>query len=95
MLTTIEDSIRVDPSQLGSPVPLAIEERVKELYFDKVLNNAGLVCSLYDILSIEGGDVHSGDGGARFRVRFRLVLFRPFEGEVLLGTILRSTEYEF
>lgn len=92
MLTTVEDNVRVDPSQLGGPASLAVEDEIKKLYFDKVIKNVGLVISLYDITSIDGGDVQVGDGGVRFTAKFRLVIFRPFEGELLLGLIHKSSE---
>jgi DNA-directed RNA polymerase subunit E'/Rpb7 len=92
MLTNIEDSIRVDPAQLGMPTAVAVEEQIKALYFDKVIHQVGLVVSLYDIVSIQGGDVHNGDGGAWFTAQFNLVVLRPFEGEVVLGRIHKSTE---
>lgn len=93
MLTQLEDSIRVEPGQLGMPTAIALEEQIKNLYFDKVIKNVGLVVSFYDFVSISGGDVHNGDGGVHFIVQFNLVIFRPFEGEVLLGRILKSNEY--
>lgn len=92
MLTRLEDSVRVDPRQMGMPTAIALEEQIKILYFDKIINNVGLVVSLYDLVSIDGGDVHNGDGGVRFSVQFNLVMFRPFEGEVMLGRILKSNE---
>lgn len=95
MLTGVEDNVRVDPSQLGGPASLAVEEQLKKLYFDKVILDVGLVVSLYDITSIEGGDVQLGDGGVRFAVKFRLVVFRPFEGELLVGKIKKSTQYDW
>jgi DNA-directed RNA polymerase subunit E'/Rpb7 len=93
MLTQLEDSVRVDPGQLGMPTAIAVEEQIKTLYFDRIIHNVGLVVSLYDLVSIEGGEVHNGDGGVRFSVQFNLMMFRPFEGEVLLGRIVKSNEY--
>lgn len=87
MLTTIEDSVRISPEDLSAPAAIAIEKQLQLLYFDRVIPAVGLVISLYDITSIAGADVHSGDGGAVFAVTFRLVVFRPFEGEVLVGQI--------
>jgi len=91
MLTTVHDNIRVHPEELSAPAAVAIEGEIKRLYFDKVLPSVGLVVSLYDITAIAGGLVHSGDGGAHFKVSFRLVVFRPFEGEILVGQIADSS----
>jgi DNA-directed RNA polymerase III subunit RPC8 len=91
MLTTISDTIRVDPSHLGLATATAIEQEIGRQYFDKVIHDVGLVISLYDLCSTGLGSVHSGDGGAHYQVNFRLVIFRPFEGEVILGKIAHST----
>ena len=36
--------------------------------------------------------IYPSDGGAHHKVVFRMIMFRPFVGEVMLGTVLRSTE---
>jgi DNA-directed RNA polymerase subunit E'/Rpb7 len=40
----------------------------------------------------EGGHVYPNDGAAYFKARFRLVIFRPFVGEVLVGTLTACTK---
>jgi DNA-directed RNA polymerase III subunit RPC8 len=45
---------------------------------------------VYDILSIGEGLIIPGDGGSYHRVQFRLVVFRPFIGEVIVGKIKAS-----
>jgi DNA-directed RNA polymerase III subunit RPC8 len=95
MLSLIEEHIRVEPAQLGLSTASAVEQQIKTLFFDKVIPNVGLVVSLYDIQSLSGGDVHIGDGGAHFVAQFRLVVFRPYEGEVLLGNVHVSSACAF
>lgn len=46
--------------------------------------------ALFDILEYSGGYVHPGDGAAHYLVKFRLVVFRPFVGEVILGHVKTS-----
>ena len=77
--------VRIGPAQLVLFTANAIEQEVKQLYCDTVIPNVGLATTVYDILNIEGGDVHIGDGGAAFHVQFRLLVFRPFIGEVLIS----------
>ena len=91
MLTTVHDNIRVQPEELSAPAAVSIETEIRKQFFDKILPAVGLVVSLYDILTITGGLVHSGDGGAHYKVSFRLVIFRPFEGEILVGQIQDSS----
>jgi DNA-directed RNA polymerase III subunit RPC8 len=35
--------------------------------------------------------IYPNDGAAYFKARFRLVVFRPFVGEVLTGTLVASS----
>jgi DNA-directed RNA polymerase III subunit RPC8 len=46
---------------------------------------------VYDILKIEGGLIHPGDGGPHFQAEFRLVVFKPFVGEVMTARLTRSS----
>lgn len=48
--------------------------------------------SIYDVLSVAGGTIYPNDGAAYFKVAFRLVVFRPFAGEILIGKILSSSK---
>lgn len=43
---------------------------------------------------LEAGDpyVHCGEASAYVKVRFRLIIFRPFIGEVLEGKVRSSSE---
>ena len=50
-----------------------------------------MVVTLYDILNIQGGHIHHSEGAASFLVTFRVVVFRPFAGEVLTGVLHKST----
>ncbi|CAI5523144.1 unnamed protein product, partial [Closterium sp. Naga37s-1] len=54
-----------------------------------VLRNVGLCISLYDLQSVEGGFIFPSDPGPHFTVRFRLVVFSPFAGEVLVGRLVK------
>ena len=48
----------------------------------------GLVCSLYDVISVGAGTIQGyGDGATSFQVVFRLVMFKPFLGEIVEGVI--------
>ncbi len=55
----------------------------------QVLHDLGLVITIYDILSIEGGFIYPSDGAAHYTVKFRLVVFKPFINEVLTGRLTR------
>ncbi|CAD7704380.1 unnamed protein product [Ostreobium quekettii] len=88
-LSTLEESIRLEPKDLDKPRADAISLVIEELFVDKIVQDLGLVVTLYDIVSIASGFVHHSDGGPRFQVVFRVVVFRPFAGEVIVGKIKR------
>ncbi|KAJ0236054.1 hypothetical protein HA466_0260610 [Hirschfeldia incana] len=88
-LSELEDRVRVHPSYLAAPLEDAIKEVLKELFLDKVLS-IGLCVSIYDIRSVQGGFVLPGDGAPTYKVRFRIVVFRPFVGEVIAAKFKES-----
>lgn len=53
--------------------------------------DVGLCICLYDILQASDGTVKAGDGCSYVTVEFRLVVFRPFIGEILTGKISSSS----
>ena len=50
----------------------------------------GLCISLYDLSKVSEGMIGQ-DGGAHVSVEFRMIVFRPFKGEVLTGRISSAT----
>ncbi|KAL3138870.1 hypothetical protein ABBQ32_005698 [Trebouxia sp. C0010 RCD-2024] len=84
---TVEDKLRVKPSELGKATVEAVTAEIQRTYIDKVLPKLGLVITLFDILSISEGFVFPSDGGVHFDTKFRLVVFKPFVGQVLLGQL--------
>jgi DNA-directed RNA polymerase III subunit RPC8 len=97
LLTVVKDEVALHPSQFGTNrhVP-AIRTVIEDKYVDKVLPDAGLVVSLYDIVKISDayifpGDLKDSQGDAACTVVFRLVVFRPKVGELLIGKVHAST----
>lgn len=87
ILSAIEEEVRVHPQDLHKSPVDAVTEVIERRYLDRVMPDLGLVVTLYDIQSIEGGFIYPNDGAAFFRTKFRLVVFRPFVGEVLVGRL--------
>lgn len=87
IVCTLEDKLRVQPQDLGKPTLEAVTAVIERTYIDKVVPDLGLVITLYDILDIQGGFVFPSDGAAHFDTKFRLVVFKPFVGQVLVGKV--------
>ncbi len=87
IVCTLEDKVRVKPQELGKPTLEAVTAEIERTYIDKVVPDLGLVITVYDILDVQGGQVFPSDGAAHFDAKFRLVVFKPFEGQVLVGKL--------
>ncbi|XAR61141.1 DNA-directed RNA polymerase [Bertholletia excelsa] len=90
-LSEIEHTLRLPPHLLDLPLQDAIKGQLEDLFLDKVIANLGLCISLYDIRSIDGGFIFPGDGASTYTVHFRLIMFRPFIGEVI-GAKLKESD---
>ncbi|KAI8898603.1 DNA-directed RNA polymerase III subunit RPC8-like protein [Globomyces pollinis-pini] len=88
ILSTIQDHVRVPPSAFSQPQNQAIEDELNSKYANKVLHNVGFCIRVFDILSTSDPMVHAcQDGAYQSEVTFRLIVFRPFKDEILVGTI--------
>lgn len=87
VLSTIEDKVRVHPQDLAKPTLKAVTAELQRTYIDKVVPELGLVVTIFDILDIQGGFVFPSDGAAHFDTKFRVVVFKPFVGEVIVGKL--------
>ncbi|XP_071724531.1 uncharacterized protein [Rutidosis leptorrhynchoides] len=89
-LSLIEHTLRLPPSRFGLPLQEGIKKELEHLFIDKVIAKLGLCISVYDIRKIEGGFIFPGDGASTYTVQFRLVVFRPFVGEVISAKLKAS-----
>ncbi|GMI69326.1 NUCLEAR RNA POLYMERASE C, SUBUNIT 7 [Hibiscus trionum] len=89
-LSLIEHTLRLPPHLLHLPLDEALKTELETLFIDKVIANLGLCISVYDIRSIKGGFVFAGDGASTYTVEFRLLVFRPFTGEVIIAKLKES-----
>jgi DNA-directed RNA polymerase III subunit RPC8 len=53
--------------------------------------DCGLCVAFYDLLEAEDPIVYPAEGCCHATVKFRLILFRPFNGEIIEGKVLSSS----
>ncbi|BGP39290.1 DNA-directed RNA polymerase III complex subunit Rpc25 [Rhodotorula kratochvilovae] len=82
-----KDTIRVEPRDFSKDPAEAIREEIHRRYANRVIPNVGLCISLLDILSSSEGAVLYGDGCFYYRCEFRLIVFRPYIGEAIVGRV--------
>lgn len=95
VLVSVADSIRIPPDMFDEPTIDCVQDQIDEKYPNRILMDVGLVICRYGSLSkkdLGDGVCVCGDGGAHHEVVFRLLVFRPFLEEVLVGTIWGSNE---
>ncbi|XVF80903.1 hypothetical protein PTKIN_Ptkin15bG0112400 [Pterospermum kingtungense] len=89
-LSLIEHTLQLAPHLLNLPLVEAIKMELETLFLDKVISKLGLCISVYDIRSIKGGFIFPGEGASTYTVEVRLVVFRPFVGEIIVGKLKES-----
>ncbi|KAF2186933.1 DNA-directed rna polymerase III 25 kd polypeptide [Zopfia rhizophila CBS 207.26] len=92
ILTTIQDLIQIAPQEFEKPSAQAIKDSVNTKYSNKVVQKVGLCICMWDLLEASEGLIGHGTGLVNVNVEFRMVVFRPFCGEILQGKIKHSDE---
>jgi len=87
----IEDTVLIAPKNFGNELP-TVKQEIRTKYCGKYIKDVGLCITLLDIESVGDGYVSTGEGAAQVAVKFRMIVFRPFRGEVIDGKITKSDE---
>lgn len=92
VLISLADMIRTCPDQFNCKSEDVLIEQIEDKYVNKVLPGSGLGISFYDFVELGDPYVYPAEGGVHQLVKFRMIYFRPFIGEVLEGYICASDE---
>jgi len=93
ILTTISDLIQIAPEDFEKKSKEAIEDNINQKYANKVVQQVGLCICLWDLYKTSEGLIGHTTGIVHVNVEFRLVVFRPFKGEILLGKISSASQH--
>ncbi|KAJ7708744.1 polymerase III polypeptide H [Mycena rosella] len=91
-LAILKDTVAVHPSDFGGPQEQAITAELNKKYANRILHDVGLCICVFDVTEAGEGKVRYGDGFLWYKVIFRMVIFRPFQSEVLLAKVMSSDE---
>ncbi|KAI9722599.1 MAG: hypothetical protein M1812_001530 [Candelaria pacifica] len=86
--TTISDLVQIPPKDFGKKSGASIEDYINDKYANKVIQKIGLCICMFDLLKTSEGLIGHGTGIVNVNVEFRLIVFRPFKGEVIVGKIV-------
>ena len=87
-LARLKDTVHIAPSEFGKSTLQAVTHALCEKYPNKVVPGLGLCIALHDILHIGESQLYPGSAAQHISVEFRIVMFHPYEGEVLTGTVV-------
>ncbi|KAI9184039.1 DNA-directed RNA polymerase III complex subunit Rpc25 [Blastocladiella emersonii ATCC 22665] len=91
VVAEFKDTIRVLPQDLSKPKEQAVEDEINVKYSNRVFHKVGLCICVHEVLDMADGIVQHTEGSVYYKVRFSMVVFRPFPGEVIVGKILSSS----
>jgi len=86
-LVVVNDTIRIQPHNLDKPIEDNVRDEIHAKYSNKVIPDQGLVIGLHGWNTRGDAYLYPGDGGAHVRTQFRLAVFRPFVGQVMVGRV--------
>jgi len=90
-LIELRNNVGIRPSLFKLEQTRAIKEVLNTKLANKVLYPHGLCIALHDILQIGESFSFPGDAGTHTSVLFRYIVFKPFEEEVIIGKVRRSS----
>ncbi|AAS51276.1 ACR049Wp [Eremothecium gossypii ATCC 10895] len=91
ILTKISDLVRIPPDQFHRDTASAINHQLNNKYANKIIPHVGLCITIYDLLTVDEGQLKPGDGASFINVTFRALVFKPFVGEIITGWITQCT----
>ncbi|KAH9590267.1 DNA-directed RNA polymerase III subunit RPC8 [Schistosoma haematobium] len=87
VLVSLKDTVVIKPNYIGSDMKEIMEQELNSRFCSKVIYKVGLCISLWDILKVEESFISDVDGAYYTTVSFRIVCFRPFIDEILIGIV--------
>ncbi|KNE54442.1 DNA-directed RNA polymerase [Allomyces macrogynus ATCC 38327] len=90
VLAEFKDTIRVKPHAFSKPKVEAIEYEINAKYANKAFHDIGFCICVHDLVEIGDGIVQHSEGSVFYKVKFRMIVFRPFPGEIIVGKIKAS-----
>ena len=90
VIVTLEDKLRTLPEHFDRDPEEVLREQIESKYSNRVMTNVGLFVSCLDFSKVGDPYIYPSEGAAHQIAVFRMIVFRPFLGEVLVGSIVAS-----
>eukprot|EP00088_Acartia_fossae_P009710 TRINITY_DN14750_c0_g1_i1.p1 TRINITY_DN14750_c0_g1~~TRINITY_DN14750_c0_g1_i1.p1 ORF type:complete len:214 (+),score=61.43 TRINITY_DN14750_c0_g1_i1:107-748(+) len=92
ILAELRNLVKLHPRGFNKDIDQQIQDELNHKLANRILIDVGLCISVYDILEIGESHILPGDGAAHTKVKFRMLVFRPWIEEMLVGKIKSSTK---
>ncbi len=92
-IITVEDSIRVQPENIGLDKKESVMKALASKYENKILMELGVVLAVTEALEVTGGEIEVEDAGIHYNAKFRAMIFVPKLHEVIEGNVVDITEF--
>lgn len=90
-LVLLRDILVLHPHLLSEDTTTTLTNSLNRKYINKVIYNVGLAIALFDIIKIADPIIFPGQGDVNVSIEFRLIVFKPLIGEVLVGEVIKSS----
>ncbi|KAJ1964365.1 DNA-directed RNA polymerase III complex subunit Rpc25 [Dipsacomyces acuminosporus] len=87
VLSLLRDTLKVLPADFRKSREDALKDEINRKYANRVLHDVGLCMLAHDLLEIDEGFVQHSEGWIWVKVKFRVIVFRPFRDEILVGRV--------
>ena len=89
----VEDYVRVEPRLFGLKTSDAVAKQLQEIYSDYHDKEIGEVIGVISVQEVGDGIIIPGDGAAYYESRFKLLVWKPENQEMVYGIIDEITNF--
>ncbi len=89
----VEDYVRVEPKLFGLKTSDAVAKQLQETYSDYHDKEIGEVIGVISVLEVGNGVIIPGDGSAYYKTKFKLIVWKPENQELVYGIIDEITNF--
>jgi len=89
----VEDYVRVEPKLFGLKTSDAVAKQLQEIYANYHDKEIGEVIGIISVLEVGDGIIIPGDGAAYYNSKFKLLVWKPENQELVYGIIDEITNF--
>jgi DNA-directed RNA polymerase subunit E' len=89
----VEDYVRVEPKLFGLNTSDAVAKQLQEIYSNYHDKEIGEVIGVIEVMEVGDGVIIPGDGAAYYNSKFKLIVWKPENQELVSGIIDEITTF--